>query len=231
PIEFNFRWATGDAQAHKPVADHNDPDLIINETTAVSQCVGNFAALRMLQKYRTNSVNAEQLSPNQIVLGFKIPLSNGKDAKIYVGVTASIPKQPGEPSVTTLKIPITAGKAPEIPPSVMAVAREAVLINKIMSSPFPMNAVDELDHAVLGVSDDDKPDTKKGVGIKNKGESAPANKTKKSGDTVRKESISPKAVSRDTQEREEVLNILKSDKLPETSNEETLVEVAEEPIG
>ncbi|MBR1479946.1 MAG: hypothetical protein IJ599_03570, partial [Alphaproteobacteria bacterium] len=107
PIDISFRWAEGDEQADQPTYDQNDPDLILDKNTAKIQCVGNWAVLRFLQKYRASTVNADQLAPNQIVLGFRIPLSSGKIAKVFAGVVASIPKKPGDPSVTPLKIPET----------------------------------------------------------------------------------------------------------------------------
>ncbi|MDR2458727.1 MAG: hypothetical protein LBD43_01370 [Holosporales bacterium] len=221
PIEFNFRWADGDEQANKPVADHNDPDLIIDGTTAKFQCVGSFAALRMLQKYRTDSVNAEQLAPNQMVLGFRIPLNNGKDAKVFVGITASVPKQPGEPSAATLRIPMPAGKMPEIPSSVTAVANEAVLVSKAISLPGESDAV--IDQVILGADD-----PQSGQGIERKRKSTGSEKPK---NTRPQPTAATEPESHDARTKNEIMDILKSNKPPETSDTDTLVEVAEEPIG
>jgi hypothetical protein len=205
PIEFNFRWATGDAQADKPIYDQNDPDLIIEGSTAKIQCVGNWAALRLLQKYKAESFNASQLAPNQTVLCFKIPLRSGKVSKIFVGVTPSMPKRPGDPSVTTLKVPVTTNKMPEMLSSVVSVANEAVLVSKVTSSTEEIPFVEEEEgEEVVG--------TKK--------------QSKKSNSTKKKEA----ETSIDIESKEKVLDVLKSDKVPEIKESEAVVEINEEPI-
>ncbi|MDR1333216.1 MAG: hypothetical protein LBJ69_02310 [Holosporales bacterium] len=215
-IEFNFRWTSDDPQAEKPLADHNDPDIIIDDSTAKIQCVGNWAALRMLQKYRTDSVNAEQLSPNQVVLSFRIPLSSGKDARISVGLTPSIPKQPGVAAVTTLRVPVPAGKMPEIPSSITAVVNEAVLVNKLISST-----------GSTSVSEGNQ-DSKGAATTASGTPESPAKPEATSTPTaapVGGQKAPP------TPAQQEVLDVLESDTPPTAQNENSVVEIAEEPIS
>ena len=128
PIEFKLRWAEGDEQADKPTYDQNDPDLILNGNTVHIQCVGNWAAIRFLQKFHI-ATNNDKLSPNQTSLGFRIPLSSGKIAKVFLLITPSLPKQPGDPTIKTIKVPSIPGKMPIIPQSIKALEHTAVLVN------------------------------------------------------------------------------------------------------
>ncbi len=131
PIELSLRWAEGDDQADKPVYDQNDPDLILDDKKIRIQCVGNWAAIRFLQKYKAETINSDQLLPNQTVLSFRIPLNSGKIAKIYMGITPSLPKKPGEASVTSVSVPKIPGKMPEMPSAVKSVVGVPVLVNKL----------------------------------------------------------------------------------------------------
>ncbi|MBQ2173778.1 MAG: hypothetical protein II453_01510 [Alphaproteobacteria bacterium] len=131
PIELSLRWAEGDDQADKPVYDQNDPDLILDDKKIRIQCVGNWAAIRFLQKYKAETINSDQLLPNQTVLSFRIPLNSGKIAKIYMGITPSLPKKPGEASVTSVSVPKIPGKMPEMPSAVKSVVDVPVLVNKL----------------------------------------------------------------------------------------------------
>ncbi|MDR0630799.1 MAG: hypothetical protein LBF70_02090, partial [Holosporales bacterium] len=139
PIEIDFRWAAGDNQASKPVYNPNDPDLIIDALTAKIQCVGNWSVLRFLQKYKTTVLSPNRLSANQRILEFKIPLNNNKIARIFVGITAYIPKTPGDPDVTSVKIPEAPGKMPPMPNSVFSVTNSSVLINKYYPTASSVN--------------------------------------------------------------------------------------------
>ncbi|MDR0942787.1 MAG: hypothetical protein LBM19_04250 [Holosporales bacterium] len=203
PIEFDLRWATGDAQADKPVYDQNDPDLILDENTAKIQCVGNWSVLRLLQKYKAESFNASGLAPNQAALCFKVPLSSGKVSKIFVGITPSIPKKPGEPSITTLKVPTTVNKMPPMPASVISVANEAVLVSRIRANI-------DTEEISLVEEEDNKADEER--------------QPKESKPNKKKTNRNPT----DLKTKEAVLDVLKSDKTPEIK--ESVVEVSEEPI-
>jgi hypothetical protein len=235
PIELNLRWATGDDQAHKPVYDPNDPDLVLDETTAKFQCVGNWAVLRFLQKYKAEAINADQASPNQVILEFKVPLNNGKIAKVYAGVTASIPKKPGDPSSVTVKIPVTPNSIPEIPKSVMSVSNDPVLTQRMTESGISAEMEDiaedeeneegseemaaEEDNLSEEVEQQPAKSSKKKVATKSK-----KAKTKKG-------SRSKKSPSQtETTVQKEVEAVLKSETAPEVPEDDTVVEINEEPI-
>jgi type VI secretion system protein ImpL len=130
-IGIYLRWAQGDDQAPYPVSDPNDPDVILDETGVTVQCVGNWSVFRFLQKYRADVVSPDKTSSNQIVLVFKIPLSDGKISKIYVGIKAFVPKKPGDPTALLVKIPEKPPEAmPEVPIAVVAVTNEPVLTSR-----------------------------------------------------------------------------------------------------
>jgi type VI secretion system protein ImpL len=132
PTSISFRWARGDPQAPQPIYNPNDPDVLIQESTAQIECVGNWSILRFLQKYKAEGTSADQTSPNQMLLCFPILLNNSKIAKLYFGVTAFIPKKPGVASLDIVKIPILPpGEMPAMPSSVMAVNDEAVLVSRV----------------------------------------------------------------------------------------------------
>jgi hypothetical protein len=130
PIQIIFRWAEGDDNAEKPTFDQNDPDIIIENTKATVECVGNWAVLRFLQKYKAEGAGADKLLANQNLLNFKIPLSNGKTANIYAAVTASLPQKPEDPSVTTLPVPMSPGNMPEMNQKVVALANVPTLVER-----------------------------------------------------------------------------------------------------
>ncbi|MDR1233688.1 MAG: hypothetical protein LBJ92_00860 [Holosporales bacterium] len=214
PIEASFRWATGDDQAPKPVYDQNDPDLTLNETTAIIQCIGNWAIIRFLQKYKSETAGSDRTSPNQRILCFQIHLSDSKVAKIFIGVTVSMPKKPGDPSVTILKIPDVPGKMPELPSSVSAVANEPVLVTKYYGG--TADIIQNEETTALSGS----------VGSKPKEKQRPGKEKKESNGGPDHSEASPQ---RDTQE--EIKDILESPtNEPASKEEQPEIEIAEEPI-
>ena len=54
-----------------------------------------------------------------------------KIAKIYLGITPSLPKRPGDPSVISVSVPQIPGKMPEMPWAVKSVMDVPVLVNKL----------------------------------------------------------------------------------------------------
>ncbi|MDR3224003.1 MAG: hypothetical protein LBT03_00215 [Holosporales bacterium] len=219
PIEIDLRWATGDNQADKPVYDPNDPDLIIEENIAKFQCVGNWAVIRFLQKYKSDSANASKLVPDQVLLRFDVPLSSGKISKIFVGITPSIPKKPGDPSVTSLKVPTPVGKAPEMPSSVISVANEAVLVSKIRRN---QNITEP------EIEQEPKPEESPEIHLVSNDK---AKKTRTN--TKPKKKQEPKKREpdvRSTSEKKEIQDVLKSAESPTTDEIDQVVEISEEPI-
>jgi hypothetical protein len=227
PIEMDFRWASGDPQADKPTYDQNDPDIILSENTAKIQCVGNWAVLRFLQKYRAESVNAKQLAPNQVLLCFRVPLHTGKISKIYVGITPTVPKKPGDPSVVSLKVPGAPGKMPELPASVEAVASEAVLISKVRaetdtdSNPEPNKVTNRKTQPKVEVTEEVAVEEETAVD----GEEI----TPVTSETAKP----PKPDNKNEQQKAqstEVKKLLESPEATEPSETESVIEVAEEAI-
>ena len=215
PIEINLRWASGDDQADKPVYDQNDPDLILDNNTVKIQCVGNWALLRFLQKYKSQSVNVDNLSKNQIVLRFKVPLNTGKIARLFIGVTPSLPKKPGDPSIVTLKVPSVPGPMPELPNSVKSVSEIPVLVsrNSFYESSEELDSSNEISNIV---EDKKISNTKSNVAIKNV-------KNLKTAKGIEKKTAK--------QSEKEVMNILESNEVPEINEENQVIEISEEPIG
>ncbi len=219
PIEIDLRWASGDEQADKPVYDQNDPDLILNDNTAKIQCAGNWALLRFLQKYKSQSVNIDNLSKNQTVLVFKIPLNTGKIARLFLGVTPSLPKKPGDPSVVTLKVPKVPGTMPEMPNSVKSVSETAVLVSQ--NSFYETSEEVESNNEFSDIKEDSekkqKPlDISKTENIKNR--------------DVKEQEIERK-VDDQSETKQKIMNILKSDDTSEINEEKQVIEISEEPIS
>ncbi len=223
PIELNLRWADGDEQADRPVYDQNDPDLILNERSIKVQCVGNWAAIRFLQKYKAEVLNVDQLAPNQTILCFKVPLNTGKIAKIYMGVTPSIPKKPGDPSVVSVKVPETPGKMPEMPSYVKSVAETPVLISKIPS-------VDTTDKKADKEKEKTEEKSEEKGDSEEKAQTNDEEKTEESKTESSDESSEKKKEEAEEKSREEAVKILNSEETPE-QNEESIVQESEEPIG
>lgn len=217
PIEIDLRWASGDDQADKPVYDQNDPDLILSDNTAKIQCVGNWALLRFLQKYKAQSVNIDNLSKNQTVLGFKVPLNTGKIAKLFLGVTPSLPKKPGDPSVITLKVPNVPGTMPEMPNSVKSVSETAVLVSK---NSFYENSEElETVESVTEMKEEKEP---------SKNEKTPDKKTNTIQDSDNEEI---KDKTNESKTKQEVMKVLNSKETPEINEENQVIEISEEPIA
>ncbi len=216
PIELSLRWAEGDDQADTPVYDQNDPDLILDEKKARIQCVGNWSAIRFLQKYKSETINSDQWQPNQTVLSFRVPLNSGKIAKIYIGITPSLPKKPGAPSVTSVSVPKIPGKMPEMPSAVKSVMDVPVLVNKLLRNGTKLQIAQNDDgirkQKFIPGTDFDQVE-------EGKAKSHPRAKA----DAERH------GVTKQEDYRKKAMQILHS---PDdvTTDEETLIEVSEEPI-
>jgi hypothetical protein len=217
PIEMELRWAVGDDQAPKPVYSQNDPDLIIENSTARIQCVGIWSLIRFLRKYKATVVSSNLLSPNQWVLELKIPLSNGKIARVFVGITVSIPKKPGDSNVTNVKVPKAPGKMPDMPSFVISVANEPVLIYKASSNLFETPILDE----VSTQEDEAEPEPPDNEPTK------PARKKRRPRKAQRKARTQH---SSRKPNNEDVLDVLKSDEKAEIGDGEPIIEVNETPI-
>ena len=214
PIELRLRWAEGDDQADKPVYDQNDPDLILEGNTVQIQCVGNWAAIRFLQKYKAANTNSDTLAPNQSVLNFRVPLNSGKIAKIYMGVTPSLPKKPGEPSVTGVSIPQIPGKMPKMPSSVKALESISVLINRAPVTETNTKKEQSVRTKIEDTSETIETDPEHGVP-----------------DQVEmKDVVKDEKKLKQENDRKEAMRILRSTNNQE-KDEEPLVEINEEEIG
>ncbi len=226
PIEIDFRWAEGDDNTEKPNYDPNDPDIIVEEATARIECVGNWSVLRFLQKYKATDGNTDKLLANQNLMCFKIPLNNGKTAKIYAAITASLPMKPGDASVTTLKLPVPTDDMPKMSDKVVSVSNSPVLVEKASSKYMISDDVDTLSTEDIDEKED-KTDTKK---------TAPKTPSKNKSDKQTKKTSTKKKTnnteSSNDDEVQEAMDILESDEVPDIANErEQVVQVSEEPIG
>ena len=201
---------------YSPAHDQNDPDLILDEKKARIQCVGNWSAIRFLQKYKSETINSDQWQPNQTVLSFRVPLNSGKIAKIYIGITPSLPKKPGAPSVTSVSVPKIPGKMPEMPSAVKSVMDVPVLVNKLLRNGTKLQIAQNDDgirkQKFIPGTDFDQVE-------EGKAKSHPRAKA----DAERH------GVTKQEDYRKKAMQILHS---PDdvTTDEETLIEVSEEPI-
>jgi type VI secretion system protein ImpL len=231
PIEIDFRWATGDDQAPKPVYSQNDPNLLVEDSTVKIQSTGNWAVLRFLQKYKAATVSDDLLAPNQRILEFKIPLDNNKIARIFVGITASHPKKPGASSATNVRIPDVPGQMPDIPSSVLSVLNEAVLVNRKISNVFESPIADEPQE-----QDDDESQTRPQLEDENKEAQAEEKmESHKKNKPIKKRArgkniMSTTKESDEKRKRNEVLNVLKSND-NDVVEEDSIVEISETPIS
>ena len=234
PVELDLRWASDDDQtAQTPTYDSNDPDIIIESSKARIQCVGNWSVLRFLQKYKSETGNNDQASANETVLCFKIPLNNGKIAKVYAGVTASLPKKPMDASVTTVKLPRTPEEMPEISREVLAVLEQSVLIEKSETS-----GVIDQDDEVVDIEEEDNDNveeksTKQKTGNKSLKSKQKEKQTKKQENVKNEQNIKTQKENKqeNNDESKEVIDILESDEVPSIEDEdESLIQINEEAI-
>lgn len=217
PIQMIFRWPEKEEneqptydETEQPVYDMNDPDLIIEKSRAIIECVGNWAVLRFLQKYRaTDGSNADNLLTNQNLLNFKIPLNTGRVAKIYAAVTAGLPMKPGDASAVTLKVPAVPENMPEMSAKITALSNSPVLVEKAA--------------ATYTVSTENLEDDEAPIEDKDKEEKP----IKKSADSPVQQKKAEKKTA-ETSERKKALEILESNEIP---NEDQIVSVSEEEIG
>lgn len=217
PIEIDFRFASEDDGSAQPVYDQNDPDLIISDSMAKIQCVGNWSILRFLQKYKYDAVNANNLSPNQTVLCFKIPLSNNKISKVFVGITPSLPKKPGDPTAVTVKVPKTPGKMPEMPKSVISAKNDIILTaqaHDLELQQAEKKETTEVEEVVDQVEE---------VVEQNKEAQKPtASEKSQAAEEVETKPAEPK--------QNPVDEIMQSDEVPEISEDDSVIEITNEPI-
>ncbi|MDR0744512.1 MAG: hypothetical protein LBE97_00970 [Holosporales bacterium] len=224
PIEIDFRWVNDDDQAPRPVYNPNDPDLIIDGSYAKVQCVGNWSVLRFLQKYKAETANVDLSSANQTVLCFKIPLNNNKLTRIYVGITPFILKKPGESSVTYVKVPKTTGKMPQIPKSVILISDEAVLTNNTDREFFESSTENKNAEEI-------EPEQKES----NENTVEPTRVEKVPNKKIHKQKKSPKTKQKPLQpiktptQRENVRQILETNEPPSLNENESMIEIIEEP--
>jgi hypothetical protein len=230
---MRFRWISDDDGVDKPILNPNDPDLVVDETTVKIECLGNWSILRFLQKYQAPDGNQSNLLDNQTLLLFEIPLSNGKKAKIYVGITASLPTKPGDTYVTTLKVPKTTEEMPPMPKGVTAVARIPMLIEKLATTysvsydtEIESGSDDDEYEEIESVDDTDEEDFKEQPQKTNIKKANPKATPRKKRQNVKKtKNKSPKTNSR------EVMKILESDEVPSIDNEkEKVIDISDEEL-
>ena len=174
--------------------------------------------VEIFTKYKSQSVNIDNLGKDQTILGFKIPLNTGKIARIFLGVTPSLPKKQGDPSVITLKVPSVPGKMPEIPSSVKSVSETAVLVSQ---NSFYENSEELETNAKTS-------DTKESSEKKQK----PSDISRIENTETKIEDTENSTNNEQSPEvKQEVLNILKSDDTPEINEENQVIEISEEPIS
>lgn len=236
PIELDLRWAEGDDQADVPVYDQNDPDLILNGHTMQVQCVGDWAVIRFLQKYQADVLSNDQLAPNQTILCFKIPLNSGKISKVFMAVTPSIPKKPGDPSVVSVKVPSIPGKMPDIPSSVLSVANTPVLTSRVPkfdSGDFPDKS------KVTAVAGSNKTPASLASAPNRDGSSVTSSTVSSSSNDI--ESVTEEKIvdsvdsqkdkdAEDEKVKQQALDILKSED-DISIDDDSVIAISEEPIG
>jgi type VI secretion system protein ImpL len=251
-IELSLRWAVGDNQSPKPVYNSKDPRMIIEDSTAKIQSSGNWAALRFMHEHKAAIVSSDISIPNQRILEFRIPLSNGKIARIFVGVTASHPKRLGSSGESNVRIPEIIGPMPDFSPSVLSVSNEAVLVNRNVVNIFEVPVADEPitqdnEKEQIGEETLDAASTKR-----NKIQKKPSRSDNSRLDSPRSRSkpIRPsspqkpkdKSIVGDNSdassggqaqrsEAEEVLSVLESDENGGIDRKDSMVEVSETPIS
>jgi type VI secretion system protein ImpL len=211
-----LRWASGDNQSDRPVNNQNDPDLIIDGNTAKIQCVGSWSVLRFLRKYKVDT-STDQRTPNQTILRFEVPLSSGKMAKVFVGVTASLPQKTDTPTVATVNLPQTPGKMPQIPLFVNNAKEEALLVARVGLDEPNLSLYEREDAS--DITDKEELSSNK------------MKPSKKEGKSVDETRIQENRINADISEtgngNDDVSSILKSSN---DRTEEPVIEINEEPI-
>jgi hypothetical protein len=223
PIEFVLRWASGDTQADRPVNNQNDPDFIIEDNKVKIQCVGNWGSIRFLRKYKVDA-NTDKMSPDQTIVRFDIPLSSGKIAKVFAGITASLPQKTGDPSVVTVKLPRIPGKMPPVPSFVNNLGEEALLVAKVR-----FYGADDGDEETSSDADTTKDDTQneKSTQLDDDKEKPKANGEKDHND--REPSTKKSASDLESSNNDEVSEILEADST-KIEREKPSIEINQEPI-
>jgi hypothetical protein len=244
PIEISLRWANGDAQAPKPIYSQDDPNLSIENSTAKVRSIGNWSVLRFLEKNKAATVSVDLLAPYQRVLEFKIPLDNGKIARVFVGVTASHPKRPGDPSATNVEIPVPVGHAPNLSDAVLLAQNEPVLVHRSVASIFDgdsaasdsaaieeQNDVEEVQPSGNGGASLEEQHVKPHEGPRERSAlHKPAKRNTRSRNVLPKRRA-VRQMSPQESAAKKALEVLKSDENKDLNGEEAIVEVTETPIS
>ncbi|MDR0552897.1 MAG: hypothetical protein LBG13_02280 [Holosporales bacterium] len=209
PIQMVFRWVSPEEEDDSidyPLEDKNNPDISINDATATLECLGNWSILRFLQKYQISPPGSIHLSENQTMLCFSIPINKNRTTKIYAAFTASYVAD--DKTVETLKVPTTTEKMPEINSNILAVKNHSVVVER---------ATAKLAADISSLKEDDENEDEK-----TQEEPSSEKKTeegKKKATKQKEEETSSK--------KAEAVKILESE---EEENEETPIEISEEPI-
>ncbi len=110
PISFVLRYVTNNKNADQPSFNINNPDIIVNDNTATIECVGNWAILRFLQKFRSRNTNNVQLLKNQVLLRFDVSLTDNRTSRVFAAFTV----YKGDDNKTSVKVPENPGVMPAL---------------------------------------------------------------------------------------------------------------------
>ena len=110
PISFILRFVANNENADKPSFNINNPDILVDDNTATVECVGNWAILRFLQKFRARNAGSVQLLNNQVLLSFDILLADNRVSRIFAAFTV----YKGDDNKISVKVPENPGVMPKL---------------------------------------------------------------------------------------------------------------------
>eukprot|EP01035_Chromulina_nebulosa_P020327 gene20327-26386_t len=134
-VQFSFRWADGDKVPAKPERDPAQPNLTVENRTAVFTFKGNWGLLWALRlQDASNEYGKAPSTPNPSLLKFVIP--NGKDSKavLFNNVSLTVPSLSANKKGHVMKLPEFPAVAPELPPDDKLYAERPVLTEGIVGN-------------------------------------------------------------------------------------------------
>lgn len=135
-VSFQFRWPLGKNALAKPVTDPSQPMLSVKDQTARFNYSGPWALLWALQTHMAPvTESGPKNGSNAILLKFIVP-TNSKEkntqeqAILYNSMTLTLPDNEKKGSGKHLTFPTFPAVAPALDPTIIALARDAVLTEK-----------------------------------------------------------------------------------------------------
>lgn len=124
-IDFKFVWPN--SSQNKPIKDIKQPELQIDDNTALFQYNSKWALLWLVRAHNANREVEENIDPFAYTLKFEVPISDGKKSILYNQIRISTNKKNKRSVNKLVKVPDFPTFAPAISDDIIAIADQPIL--------------------------------------------------------------------------------------------------------